>query len=44
MAGKVKAVTKELEPEDSFKILVVGYKATLSSKAEVLLEIRSCLT
>ena len=33
MTGIVKAVSKELEPEDPFKIHVVDYKATLSSKA-----------
>ena len=34
MTGIVKAVTKKLQPEDPFKILVVDYlKTTLSSKA-----------
>ena len=32
-AGIVEAMTKELEPEVPFKILVVDYYATLSSKA-----------
>ena len=32
MSGIVNAVTMELEPEDPFKILVVDYQATLSSK------------
>ena len=33
MAGKVEAVTKELEPEDPFEDLVADHWASLCSKA-----------
>lgn len=35
MAGIVKTVTKTLEPEDPFKILVVDHLATLSTKTVI---------
>ena len=33
MTGIVKAVTKKLEPEDPFKIIVIDYQTTLNFKA-----------
>ena len=51
MAGLVKAVTKELQPEVPIKILAVDYYSTLSSKAlmwnklssDTLLQTRNCV-
>ena len=48
MAGIVKAITKELEPEDPFKILVVDFELQSSyveqPLGETLLEMRICST
>ena len=51
MAGILKAVTKELEPEDPFKILVVDYSYfepqssyTEQTLGETLLAICNCFT
>ena len=47
MAGIVKAVTKELEPEDPFKIVShFGIQSSYMEQTfgETLLEIRNCFT